>query len=225
MGDPLPGANALLGALSFETRRGGRTVLRGVSLELRAGEVVWLRGPSGSGKSTLLRALARLVPWSGELSLRGLSAAGARPRQWRSRVALLASPPVPVGETLGEDLLAPWELRVRRDLPAPTPEVLARELEGVGLGELALSRPTRELSLGQLARVAFLRTVLAEPEVLLLDEPSANLDAASSQAVAARTFRFAAAGRAVLAAGHSAPWEGVHRRLRIEGEGLAEEVP
>lgn len=217
--------DSLLRARALETRRAGRIVLRGVALELRAGEVAWLRGPSGSGKSTLLRALAQLVPWSGELFLRGRPAAGVPPRQWRSRVALLASPPVPVGDTLGEDLLAPWALRVRRDLPAPAPEVLARELEGVGLGELALSRPTRELSLGQLARVAFLRTVLAEPEVLLLDEPTANLDAASSQAVAARTFRFAAAGRAVLAAGHTAPWEGVHRRLRIEADGLAEEAP
>jgi ABC-type iron transport system FetAB ATPase subunit len=166
-----------------------------------------------------------LVPWSGELSLGALPAGSVAPRQWRARVGLLASPPVPTGETLAEDLLSPWSLRVRRGLQAPAPEVLLRELETLGLADLGLSRPTRELSLGQLARVAFLRTVLAQPEVLLLDEPTANLDPASSQAVAARTFRFAAAGRAVLAAGHTAPWEGVHRRLRIDGDGLAEEVP
>jgi putative ABC transport system ATP-binding protein len=154
-----------------------------------------------------------------------MPAGSVSPRQWRARVGLLSSPPVYTGETLAEDLLSPWSLRVRRGLPAPAPEVLVRELEEVGLGELTLARQTRELSLGQLARVAFLRTVLAEPEVLLLDEPAANLDAASSQAVAERTFRFAAAGRAVLVAGHTAAWDGVHRRLRIQGEGLAEEAP
>lgn len=200
-------------------------MLRGISLELRAGEVVWLRGPSGSGKSTLLRALARLVPWSGTLSLGGLPADSVSPRQWRARVGLLASPPVHVGETLAEDLLFPWSLRVRRGLPAPDPEVLLRELEALGLGEIGLDRPTRELSLGQLARVAFLRTILAEPRILLLDEPTANLDPDSGAALGDRAFRFAAAGRAVLAAGHTAPWKGVHRRLRIEADGLAEEAP
>jgi ABC-type iron transport system FetAB ATPase subunit len=218
--EPAAGGTPLLSARSLTVERAGREVLRGASLDLRAGEAVWIQGPSGSGKSTLLRALARLVPCSGDLALAGRPAARIRAREWRARVALLPSPPVALAETLAEDLLAPWQLRARRGGSAPDPETLARELEALGLGGLALDRPTRELSLGQLARVAFLRTVLSGPRVLLLDEPAANLDPASAELLAARAFRHAEAGGAVLAAGHTTPWEGVHRLLRLANGGL-----
>ncbi|MFU8858110.1 MAG: ATP-binding cassette domain-containing protein [Deferrisomatales bacterium] len=219
MHDPTAAA-PLLTVRSLRVERAGRLVLHPALLDLRVGEVVWLQGPSGSGKSTLLRALARLVPWSGELALAGRRAAQVPPREWRAQVALLPSPPVPLAETLAEDLLAPWQLRARRGREAPSPETLARELEALGLGGLALDRPTRELSLGQLARVAFLRTVLSGPKVLLLDEPAANLDPASAELLAARAFRHAEAGGAVFAAGHTTPWEGVHRLLRMAHGGL-----
>lgn len=214
-----------MSARSLTVERAGLAVLRGASLELRAGEVAWLQGPSGSGKSTLLRALSRLVPWTGELAFADRPAAQVPPREWRARVTLLPSPPVALAETVADDLLSAWQLRARREGPPPDREALARELGALGLGELALERPTRELSLGQLARLAFLRTVLAGPRVLLLDEPAANLDPVSAELLAARAFRFAAAGGAVLAAGHTAPWEGVHRRLCIDGGLLREERP
>lgn len=190
-------------ATGFAVFRGGAAILQGVSLALRPGEWHDLRGASGSGKSSLLLALARLLPATGELALHGRKAETLETTTWRQRVALLGQRPIALGATLADDLRAPWRLRVRSSGPdLPDCGRLSDELDSVGLGDLELDRPTTALSGGQTARLALLRTLLAGPEVLLLDEPASGLDADSAARIDERLGRFVAEGGAVLRATH-----------------------
>jgi putative ABC transport system ATP-binding protein len=171
-------------------------ILDGVSLRVGAGEVVDIVGPSGSGKSTLLRALAQLLPGAtGELLVDGASSTQIPPAAWRLRVALLPQKPIMFAGTLRDNLLFPYALGVRKGAPRPAETRLAEALERLGV-DAALDREATRLSVGQAARVAFLRTLLTGPSVLLLDEPDAALDDVSADAVAAMTAEFAARARA-----------------------------
>jgi len=195
-------------------------VLDGVSLSLDSGEVVDFVGPSGSGKSTLLRTLARLLPAAtGSVSLEGLPAEEIVPQEWRNLVALLPQKPVLVVGTVRDNLLLPWSLHVRRHAAAPTDSALEDGLARLGV-DAALDRDASRLSVGQVARVAFLRTLLTAPRVLLLDEPDAALDDISADAVAEMIASFAAAGGAVARVRHHRPDGIASRRLRLEGGAL-----
>jgi energy-coupling factor transporter ATP-binding protein EcfA2 len=196
-------------------RRAGRVVLSDVDLIVESGTILWVEGDSGSGKTTLLRSLARLLPLeAGEIRLGDPSAARLPPHVRRSRVVLGAHPPCTLGETVREDLLAPHRLGVRKGRRVPSDGSLRSGLQSMGLGELELDHPTRELSQGQAARVAVSRVLSAEPAVLLLDEPTANLDPRSSRLLAAMVRAFVDAGGALCVAAHAEPWEGVGRRVR-----------
>jgi len=167
-------------------------VLDGVSLAVESGEIVDVVGPSGSGKSTLLRVLARLLPSAtGDLVCAGSPAETFTPQQWRDRIALLPQKPVLIAGTVRDNLLVPWRFVVRRQRPIPTDARLAEGLERLGV-DAALDRDATRLSVGQVARVAFLRTFLTAPSVLLLDEPDAALDDAAADEVARLTAEFAA---------------------------------
>lgn len=192
-------------------------VLDGVSLSVAPGEVVDVTGPSGSGKSTLLRALAQLLPGaSGSLALEGSLAENIPPAIWRREVSLLPQKPVMVAGDVRDNLTLPWRLAVRKTSEKPpADDALADALARLGV-EAALDRDATRLSVGQVARVAFLRTLLTAPRVLLLDEPDAALDDASADAVAAETAAFAADGGAVVRVRHHRPDGVASRRLRLE---------
>ncbi len=187
------------------------TVLAGVDLTVRPGEVVGIVGPSGSGKSTLLRLVAGLErPDAGTLRL------GGRP-VWNGRTT--ASLPrrgyvMPVFQDPVASLDPRWSLwrtvteplrlagedgplrRARR-------RTLAREaLARVGLEEVDVDRLPGSLSVGQCQRVAIARALIAHPALLLADEPTASLDVEAA-AAAANVLRAAAdAGTAVLVVSH-----------------------
>ena len=197
-------------------------VLDGVSLTLEAGEVTDIVGPSGSGKTTLLRVLARLLPGaSGELLLDGASASTISAPLWRSQVALLPQKPAIVPGDVRANLLLPWTLKVRHTQTPPDTSHLDDALVGVALADIALDRDAARLSVGQQARVALLRVLLTRPRVLLLDEPDAALDDASSEAVATLTRAFADAGGAVARVRHHRTDGLAGRRLHLEAGRLA----
>jgi heme exporter protein A len=134
-------------------------------------------GPNGAGKSTLLRVLATLLrPQGGSTRVLGQEL----PREaWkvRGRVGLLGHEPL-----LHRDLTARENLRFHARLHGVPFERIDALLDQVGL-RLRGDEPVRELSRGMVQRVAACRAVLHEPEVLLLDEPTANLDPAAADAL------------------------------------------
>lgn len=199
-------------------------VLGDISIEIAPGDLVDVTGPSGAGKTTLLRAFARLLPnTSCELALDGVPAAEIPPREWRARVALLPQITALRAGTIRENLLLPWTLAARAADSRPGDAALQAALAGIGLGDLALDRDAARLSVGQAARISLLRVVLTEPEVLLLDEPDANLDDDSAAQVAALTERFVSGGGAVVRVRHLRRDGAATRRVRIEG-GVLQEV-
>lgn len=152
----------------------GRTVLRVHDLDIRRGEILALVGPSGAGKSTLLRLLNFLEPptagairfLDGEvLPDRGATLA------MRRRVTMVFQRPILLNRSVSANVT--YGLRLRRERES-TDQVRAT-LDQVGLGKLTRQR-ARTLSGGEAQRVALARAMILSPDVLLLDEPTANLD-------------------------------------------------
>jgi polar amino acid transport system ATP-binding protein len=174
----------VLRARGLCTRRGDSDVLRGVDLELEAGEVLAVVGPSGSGKTTLLRAFNYLTPFSaGEVEIAGHAlrpGMGERThadtlRAVRTRVGMVfqAFHLFPHLTALGNVTEAPRRVL---GLAAAAAESRGRALLArVGLADHADAYPAH-LSGGQQQRVAIARALAMEPIVLLLDEPTSALD-------------------------------------------------
>jgi heme exporter protein A len=156
---------------------GERVALRGITLTLPPGRTLAVLGPNGAGKTTLLRILATLLrPHAGRTRVLGRDL----PRDgWsvRGRIGLLAHDPL-----LYRDLTARENLRFHARLHGTAAERVETLLERVGLARRA-DEPVRTLSRGMIQRVAICRAVLHEPELLLLDEPLANLDPGAAETV------------------------------------------
>jgi tungstate transport system ATP-binding protein len=151
----------------------GRTVVAIDALDIRAGEILAVVGPSGAGKSTLLRLLNFLeLPSSGRLQYRHVSVNGALPPlDIRRQVTTVFQRPALLNRSVTANVAYGLRLRGRRDVRA----AVAATLELVGLAGLAKAS-ARTLSGGEAQRVALARALVVEPQVLLLDEPTANLD-------------------------------------------------
>ncbi|SCL38478.1 zinc transport system ATP-binding protein [Micromonospora rhizosphaerae] len=182
----------------------GRTVLRDVSLTVTAGEVVAVLGANGSGKSTLIRAVLGLVPISaGSITVFGTPQ--RRFRQWRrvgyvpQRLGAGSGVPATVGEVVASGRLA------RRGVLRPPGRAdraaVATALRAVGLADRA-GDPVATLSGGQQQRTLIARALAGEPELLVLDEPTAGVDAVSQEAFAGALRGFLNDGGTVLLVAH-----------------------
>lgn len=166
--------------------RGNETVkaLDGVDISIHAGEMVSVLGPSGSGKTTLINLLSCLdAPTEGTLLIAGKSVAGLAEDELVEirrgvlgfvfqQFALLPT------LTVTENVELPLMFLDRRADPQRTREILAM----VGLNDRANHLP-RELSGGQMQRVAVARALIADPKILVADEPTGNLDTATGQSI------------------------------------------
>jgi heme exporter protein A len=152
---------------------GEREALVDVSLSLNEGQTLVVFGPNGAGKTTLLRVLATLLrPHAGSVRVLG----SALPEEaWavRGRIGLLGHEPL-----LYRELTARENLRFHARLHGVDDDRVEELLEAVAMTGRA-SEPVRTLSRGMVQRVAVARAVLHDPELLLLDEPHANLDPAA----------------------------------------------
>ncbi len=206
----------VLRAVNISKSFGGVRVLDRVSLELRRGEVKLLVGPNGSGKTTLLKCLNLLYrPDEGSVLLDGVdvTAPGVDERAVRRRVALVFQEANLFSHMTVIDNVAVGP-RVVRGLPRERAEALAREkLELVGVGPELWRRYPAQLSGGQRQRVAIARALAMEPEVLLYDEPTANLDPAGAEEVAEVVVELARLGVTSLVATHDVK---LLARLRAE---------
>jgi heme exporter protein A len=158
-------------------RYGEREALSGVGLSLPAGATLVVFGPNGAGKTTLLRVLATLLrPHAGSVRVLG----SQLPQDaWavRGKIGLLAHEPL-----LYRELTATENLRYHARLHGVGDERIAELLDAVAIASRA-DEPLRTLSRGLVQRVAVARSVLHDPELLLLDEPYANLDPAAIELV------------------------------------------
>ncbi|MCB2211953.1 ATP-binding cassette domain-containing protein [bacterium] len=162
--------------LSVPEENGTRTLAEHLTLSLQANQLVAVNGPSGSGKSTVLRACIRLhEPASGTITLDGEAITSLQPPVLRRRIAYLRQFPVFTPGTVEATLLEPFGWKVDGS-DKPAKQQLEQGLESLGLPASLLTQVTAKLSGGEAQRVALLRAFLVRPDVLLLDESSANLD-------------------------------------------------
>lgn len=180
--------------------RGDAPLLRGLSFCLAEGARVALTGPSGIGKTSALRAIAALDPsWSGSLALDGQSPEAMGAPRWRRRVMWLPQRAVFFGGSVASELARAFGYAAsegaKLDLDAARAQLAQLGLEGV------LERRVEELSEGERQRVALVRALVLEPQVLLLDEPTSALDARSRDAV-----EVALRGRALVVVTHDDAW-------------------
>jgi cell division transport system ATP-binding protein len=183
---------------------GGHEALRGVSLDVEAGEFLAIIGPSGAGKSTLLRMLPALErPTSGGVSINGEEISRIRPAAipWlRRRLGVILQDQRLLNDrSVIDNVMLP--LRVAG---YATEEALRRAraaLDKVGLRERERANPVA-LSGGEQQRLAIARAVVGRPALLIADEPTSNLDAAQAADIAAVFKSFNDVGTTILIATH-----------------------
>lgn len=202
--DPAP-PFAMTGGL---VRRDGREVLTGIGLRVEAGDVLAVLGPNGAGKSTLVKALLGLVPLAGgRTEIYGVPP--ARFRDWTrigyvpQRLPAGGGVPATVREVVASGRVA----RRSRWRPAPFADRAAdraaveRALRTVGLTDRARDS-AHLLSGGQQQRMLIARALAGEPDVFVMDEPTAGVDARSQAALASTLHALTAAGRTVVLVAH-----------------------
>jgi iron complex transport system ATP-binding protein len=155
---------------------GGRQVLQDINLACAPGQIVGVVGPNGSGKTTLLRALARLIPSSGALSMAGHSVAGCSLRQLAQRRTFVAAQAaVPVPYRVGDLVNLGRASRQALFYPPYAATAVQQALAAVHLEHLT-QRLVAQLSMGEQHLVRLAQAIAGEASLWLLDEPCSHLD-------------------------------------------------
>ena len=179
---------------------GEREVLRGISLEVGEGEFVAILGPNGAGKSTFLRCLAGILRCEG-VFLKDRPVRDYSPRELSRILAYVPQRVEPGFLTVFDTVLLG-----RRPYMGLTPserdlKVVEEALKRLGIEKLALKR-TNEISGGELQKVSIARALAQEPEILLMDEPTNNLDLKSQLEVMRLARELAKGGKTVIMVMH-----------------------
>jgi ABC-type multidrug transport system ATPase subunit len=151
----------------FELENFSCRAVKGVNLVLSPGQCMGLTGPSGAGKSLFMRALADLDAYGGRMLLDGVPASAIPAPQWRRQVGLLPAESAWWADSVGDHF----------------DHVPNEWLQRLGFDDQVMEWQVRHLSSGERQRLSLLRLLVHKPRVLLLDEPTANLDARNIDAV------------------------------------------
>jgi heme exporter protein A len=177
--------------------RGDRHVLKGVSLDLGASQLVHVSGPNGSGKTTLLRVVSGLLsPEQGTVSWFGRSISSVR-SEYQTQLAYASHEPALKGDLTALENLK-FAVGLKRRVTAGE---LGTSLERTGVAACA-DLPARVLSAGQRRRVAMARVLAMRASLWLLDEPFTNLDAAGSDLMSGLLLGHVAEGGSALVVAH-----------------------
>jgi ABC-type multidrug transport system ATPase subunit len=195
------GMPALLEARGLQKTYEGRVLLDRADLRLEGGVITTLGGPSGGGKTTLLRILGQLAePDAGQVLLDGVDLRTLVPHEARRRIALVPQAPAMFPGTVLDNVRTGPRL-AGRDVP----EATARELiVRAGLEPQFLGQDARALSGGEKLRVAVARALALQPEVWLLDEPTAALDPERASTLLRLLVELARDGAPMLVVTHDA---------------------
>lgn len=179
----------LIQAQNLTRSVGDRILLDHVSLDVNAGQRLGLVGESGSGKSSLLRAIALLDPIDlGCVLHRGNVITGIGVPAYRRDVGYVAQRAAMIQGTTRDNLRLPFQFA--SNIMSFDPHQATRWLAELGQSESILDQDASTLSGGQQQAIALVRTILAGPQVLLLDEPTASLDSVSTNLVEQFLFRW-----------------------------------
>ena len=164
-------------------RKSGGWLIRDISVDVRAGDRLGVLGPSGAGKTVLLRAIALLDPLDeGSIRRDGRVVRGDAVPGYRKQVIYLHQRPALLDGTVEDNLRHPFTLAAHRDR-AFDPERVEDLLARLGRDRAFLAKSSRDLSGGESQLVGLVRALQLDPAVLLLDEPTASLDPATTAAV------------------------------------------
>jgi ATP-binding cassette subfamily B protein len=192
----------------------GRRILDKARLHVRAGESIALIGPTGSGKTTLLHVLARLRdPEGGTVTYNGVNALTYAPAALRRHIVCL-----PQRQWVFEGTL---EDNVRFARPDATREEVQAAVTAAGLAHIALERrfgsSTLDLSAGERQRIGLARVLLVDPDILLLDNPTANLDAETEAALLETILKVRNGRTLIIASQQPAIARYVDRTVSLDG--------
>ena len=152
-------------------------LLENLDFLLADGDFALIHGPSGCGKSSLLRILNRLQePSAGDILIDGRPIGSSAVTHLRRKMGYVQQTPVVIAGSVQDNLLYPFRFKAQHRLRVPDQPVLRNWLDDFLLQNVELGDEAQQLSLGQKQRLALIRSLLIEPEVLLCDEPSSALD-------------------------------------------------
>ncbi len=197
-------------------------IIDDLSLEVAASDFISVVGPSGSGKSTLLKLIADLLPPSeGELFFKGKNYLDYPPTELRQHVMMCFQNPYLFGDKVIENLEFPYKVRKE----TVDPDRIRELLEEFEMSESFLDKEVSTLSGGEKQRIALIRSLIFEPDVLLLDEITSSLDVANTKIVERVIERRHADGAAVLWITHDPEQSKryANRIIVIDGGKLAKE--
>jgi ABC-type transport system involved in cytochrome bd biosynthesis fused ATPase/permease subunit len=224
---PPMGGRLVVDSVSLRFPGTERPVLHDLSFTLEPGEVVALVGPSGCGKSTVLSLLLRFrEPDTGRIGFGGRDLAALDPDLWRTRVAWVPQRPYLFARSLRDNITLGRPCAAREEVldavaAADLRDVVRRLPDGL---DSPLGERGHGLSVGERQRVALARAFLVDAPLLLLDEPTANLDGATEESVLA-SVRLLSAGRSVLVAAHRPALVALADRMVELPVGVAESIP
>jgi len=170
--------------LSFSYDGSSEKIFSHLNLKVTAGEFLLVKGPSGQGKSTLLRLICRLQqPCGGSIRYRGREITKIAPSELRSSISFVAQIPRMIDASVKDNLLLPFTFEANKAKSPPSDESLRLMLRDFYLESVALAQSAMKLSIGQMQRLAIMRAILLNPDILLLDEPTSALDPESAAMV------------------------------------------
>lgn len=183
---------------------GGPVILENASLTIDPATYCLVRGVSGAGKSTLLRLLCLLEePQSGRILLDASPIQDMVPAELRRSVAYVQQMPTLLPGSVRDNLLLPFTFKANADIKPPTDDDLKPFLARFLLKGVTLETRADTLSVGQSQRLCLIRSLLLRPRVVLMDEPTASLDADSAQVVLTKAAELVKGGMTVIMISHS----------------------
>jgi len=204
-----------------------KLLLRQVSLDVQSGQKILIVGPTGSGKTSLLHTLNLTNPgYDGHILFHGKDLREHKPEELRGRIMEVMQEPHLEEGSVESALMLPWSYKVHSRLGKPDLSALREEtvrlLQNFGLDASYLQKECGKLSGGEKQRVALVRAMQFQPEVLLLDEISSALDQSTSGIISDCLFNHYPG--TIVAISHDPLWQSRWNRIwRLENGGVKEE--